>query len=177
MGGFGAVLPQGRWPNGPAMSSPLTPPGNAALSQVASGALAATTYFVRTSFLNGVGESIAPAANETTLAVLINNVLVVTQPPIPIGANGVAESATQWRVYVSTTTGTETLQATLPISTLTWQEPNSGLVAGAAMPAVNSGVSQGRTFPIGQVPPQNGAPPCNGIPIDQSQYQTTSGNS
>lgn len=169
MGGYGATLPQAVWPSGPPMSAPLAAPGAAALSQVASGALAATTYFVRCSFLSGAGESIAPSSAESSLAVLINNVLVVTQPPIPQGANGAPQSVSQWRVYVSTTTGTETLQVTLPISTTSWQEPNTGLVAGAAMPAVNTGVAQGRTFPIGQVPPQNGAPPCSGIGLDQSQ--------
>lgn len=110
-------------------------PVNGALSQTAGGALAATTYFVRSTWTTANGESL-PAA-ETSLAVLINNVLNVAAPANP------PSGATGWNVYVSTTTGTETKQnGGTPIALGTaWVEPTTGLVAGSALPTASTAFS------------------------------------
>jgi len=106
-----------------------SPPAAPTLSQVVSGALAATTYFVKVTYTNALGESLP--SDESSLAVLINNVLVVTSPSAATGMTG-------YNVYASTATGTETKQAG-PINLGTnWQEPNTGLVAGAALPLIDS---------------------------------------
>jgi hypothetical protein len=101
------------------------------LSSSAGGALGATTYFVKTTYVNQYGETVASA--ESSLAVAANNVLVVTSP----AALG---NATGYNVYVSTTTGTETKQnGGTPIAIGTnWTEPTTGLVAGSALPGTNT---------------------------------------
>lgn len=101
-------------------------PAAPALSQVTSGALAATTYFAKVTYVTAAGETLASA--ESSLSVLINNVLVVNSPTATTGATG-------YNVYVSTTTGTETKQNTTPINIGTsWQEPNTGLITGVVVP-------------------------------------------
>ena len=69
-------------------------------------------------------------STETNFAASANNVLNVASPAASAGA-------VYYRVYASNTSGggsgAETLQATVPIGTA-WVEPQSGLVAGAAMP-------------------------------------------
>ncbi|UDL89843.1 hypothetical protein LGH82_00020 [Mesorhizobium sp. PAMC28654] len=58
-------------------------------------------------------------------------------------------NVTGWNIYVSTSAGTETRQNASPIATgVAWVEPNTGLIAGAALPGVNT---------AGLVPPTNGA--------------------
>jgi hypothetical protein len=119
-----------------AAAAPLPTPANGALSATASGALGATTYYVRSTWVNATGETLP--APENSLAVLANNVLNVAAPPTPpFGATG-------WNVYVSTAAGTETKQnGGVPIGiAAAWVEPNTGLVAGAALPGANT-----TTFP------------------------------
>jgi len=108
-------------------------PTNGALTAVAGGALTAATYYVRSTWVNSLGETLG--ATETSLAVAANNVLRVASPSSVAPA-----SAIGWNVYVSTATGTETKQnGTTPIALGTaWTEPTSGLVAGAALPAANT---------------------------------------
>ena len=111
------------------------PSANGALSQTAAGALGATTYYVKSTFVNSTGETLP--APETNLAVGANNVLNVASPPSP------PPGATGWNVYVSNTagggSGAETKQNAVPISIGTpWVEPNTGLVAGAAVPGGNT---------------------------------------
>lgn len=116
--------------------APLPAPINGVLSATAGGALAGATYFVRSTWVNSTGETLASV--ETSLAVAANNVLNVAAPASPpFGATG-------WNVYVSTTTGTETRQnGGVPIAINTaWVEPTTGLVAGAALPGGNT-----TTFP------------------------------
>ena len=110
-------------------------PGVPQLSQVAGGTIGATTYYVKTTFVTPSGETIP--SSEANLAVLPNDVLVVSPP----AQSGSAQGCTGWNVYVSTSTGTETKQnGSTPIALGTsWQEPATGLVAGAALPA---GLSQ-----------------------------------
>lgn len=111
-----------------AVAAPAAP----TLSQTPAGALAATTYFVKITYVNAAGET-TPSA-EASLAVSVNNVLVVTSPSNPGG------SVTGYNVYVSTSTGTETKQnGGTPIAIGTnWTEPTSGLVSGAALPGSNT---------------------------------------
>lgn len=119
-----------------AAAAPLPTPANGALSATVSGALAGATYYVRSTWVNATGETLA--APETSLVVAINNVLNVAAPPTPpFGATG-------WNVYVSTAAGTETKQnGGVPIGiAAAWVEPNTGLVAGAALPGANT-----TTFP------------------------------
>lgn len=119
-----------------AATAVLPTPTNGALSATVSGALGATTYYVRSTWVNATGETLA--AIETSLAVAANNVLNVAAPGTPPGG------ATGWNVYVSTAAGTETKQnGGVPIGiAAAWVEPNTGLVAGAALPGANT-----TTFP------------------------------
>lgn len=116
----------------------LAAPAAPTLSQVASGSLAATTYYVKVTYTTASGETLG--SSESSLAVSVNNVLKVTSPATLTGAMG-------WNVYVSTSTGTETKQNASPIAIGTaWQEPNTGLIAGSALPGANTtGWSQGST--------------------------------
>ncbi len=110
--------------------STLGAPATPVLSSVAGGTLAATTYFVKITYVNPSGET-APST-EASLAVLANNLLVVTSP----AAN---QNATGYNVYVSTTSNTETKQNATPIAIGTnWTEPTTGLVTGAAMPTADT---------------------------------------
>ena len=106
-------------------------PATAVLSSVASGALAGATYYVRVAYTNSAGET--EASTESSLAIAVNHVVSVASP----AASG---DATGYNVYVSTTTGTETKQnGGTPIAIgVAWQEPNTGLVAGAALPVADT---------------------------------------
>ena len=107
-----------------------TPPAAPTLSSVAAGTLAATTYYVKTTYVNAAGETLPSA--EANLAVAADYVLSVASPPATSGASG-------WNVFVSTATGTETLQNSSPIAIGTaWQEPTTGLVAGSALPTTST---------------------------------------
>lgn len=110
-----------------------SPPATPSLSQTAGGSIAATTYFVKITYVDNAGETLP--SGEASLAVLVNNLLVVTSP----SASG---NASAYRVYVSTTTNTETLQATVAIGT-NWTEPTSGLVAGTNPPGSTTLTSAG----------------------------------
>jgi hypothetical protein len=95
----------------------------------AGGALGATTYYVRITYVNPNGETLASA--EVSLAVAANNVLTVASPPAAADAIG-------WNVYVSTATGTETKQNAASIAIGTpFTEPTTGLIAGSALPTVS----------------------------------------
>jgi hypothetical protein len=112
----------------------IPPPANPVTNTIAGGALAATTYYVKTTYVGSPGET-TPSA-EVTQAAAINTLLTVSSPAAQAGANG-------YNVYVSTATGTETKQnaAPVPIGS-TWTEPVSGLVAGAPVPAANTTTSK-----------------------------------
>jgi hypothetical protein len=107
------------------ISAPATP----TLSQVAGGGLSATTYYVKITYVDSTGET--TASSESSLAVSANNLLSVASP----GASGLAVG---WNVYVSTSTGTETLQNSAPLGVgANWTEPASGLVSGVSPPSYN----------------------------------------
>lgn len=108
----------------------LTSPAAPATGTTAGGTLAATTYYVKITYVNALGETLP--STETTQAALINTLLTVTSPAAQTGATG-------YNVYVSTATGTETKQNTTPIAIGTpWTEPTTGLIAGDALPTSNT---------------------------------------
>ncbi len=109
----------------------ISPPPAPVLSAIAGGAIAATTYFVEMTYVTGSGETVP--STEASLAVAVNNVLQIAAPVSP-PANAIG-----WNAYVSTTTGTETLQNATPIALgAPWTEPTTGLVSGAALPTANT---------------------------------------
>ena len=112
------------------------------LSKIAGGTLAATTYFVRISYLTASGET--AASLEASLLVAAGNLLQVASPPVDPQS-----LATGWNVYVGTAAGQETQQNTSPIAIgSAWTEPASGLISGAALPQMilaieNAGINVG----------------------------------
>ena len=107
-----------------------TPPAAPTLSSVAGGTLAATTYYVKITYVNAAGETLPSA--ESSLAVAADYVLSVASPAATSGASG-------WNVFVSTSSGTETLQNSSPIAIGTaWQEPTTGLISGSALPTTST---------------------------------------
>ncbi len=125
-------------PNGGTFRRQLPPPPSVPLlSTGAAGALLARTYFVVTTYFNSAtGET--TVSPEATIAVPLNNVLVVTSPAARSGF-------TQYRVYVGTAPGTETLQATVNFGT-NFTEPTTGLVAGALPPTVDTASTAATTL-------------------------------
>lgn len=121
--------------SGPNWAANLVPSLTAAmLTQSAGGVLGATTYFVKITYVDAMGESLP--SGEQSKAVAADNVLNVASPPAsglqPIGGPVLT---TGWNVYVSTSTGTEVKQNSSPIAIGTpWVEPTSGLIGGAAPP-------------------------------------------
>lgn len=115
----------GVWPTN-VITELLAAPAGPTLSSSAAGTLAATTYYVRITYMTAYGET--PASPEENEAVAADHVLVVDSPSSLTGATG-------WNVYVGTTSGSETLQNSTPIAISTnWTEPTSGLVSGVAFP-------------------------------------------
>jgi hypothetical protein len=111
----------------------LATPAAPTLSQIAGGALSGRTYYVRIAYVNSLGETLGSI--ETSLVLSANFLLVVSSPP-PLG------SATGWNVYVSSSTGTETKQNTSVLAIgLSFTEPTSGLIGGAALPSTNTTAS------------------------------------
>ncbi len=122
----------------------IAAPTNGALTQTAGGSLAATTYYVKSTWVTASGQTTGSA--ETSLAVSASNVLNVAAPASP------PANATGWDVYVSTATGTETLQASNIGTATAWVEPTTGLVAGAALPSVNTSGQFTINLPTGCTP-------------------------
>ena len=105
------------------------PPG---LSSASGGALSGATYYVKIAYVTASGQTLP--SSEVSLAVASSHLLNVASPAAPSPA-----SATGWNVYVSTSTGTETLQNATPTAIGTnWTEPTSGLISGAALPSANT---------------------------------------
>jgi hypothetical protein len=121
--------------NAPSTAAAVAAPAAPTLTDVAGGALGATTYFVKVTYVNPSGESIASA--ETNHVTAANRLLKVTSPI----ASG---TATTYNVYVSNTagggSGAEVLQTPVPILIGTdWTEPTSGLVTSVfTPPTINS---------------------------------------
>lgn len=110
--------------------NPLVIPTTSA--NLGSGTLGAATYFVKITYFDGTGESVA--SPEATLILSGTGTLVVTAPTRqPTGASG-------YKVYISTATGTETLQGTVTGTPGTWGNFSqaSALGAGTALPGSNT---------------------------------------
>ena len=104
-----------------------------------SGVLANRTYFVKVTFVDTEGnESVAsePAAERFITS---GDVIVVRAPQPGITTNAVGVKYDRFNVYASTTKDSEQLQNASPIPiTSNFQEPDSGLISGAAFPTVNN---------------------------------------
>lgn len=101
-------------------------------ANLASGTLGAATYFVKITYVDGTGQSVA--SPEGTLILSSTGTLVVTAPARqPTGATG-------YNVYISTSTGTETLQGTVTGTPGSWGNFSqaSALGAGSALPGSNT---------------------------------------
>lgn len=103
-----------------------------------SGALSGRTYFVKTTFIDSAGNESTPCSAAARTYVPANKVLVVKapQPYVSTATSGISYS--NYKVYVGTVEGSETLQSTSTAITADWTEPNGGLVAGAALPTTNN---------------------------------------
>ena len=118
-------------------------PTNGALTETSPpSTLAATTYYVQSTWVTAVGETVGSTA--TSLAVAADDVLNVAAPSNP------PPTADGWNVYVCQNAGAsctnETLQNTSPLGiTAAWVEPTVGLTTtGAATPTTNTaGVTLG----------------------------------
>lgn len=101
-------------------------------ANTASGTLAAATYFARIAIFDGTGVTVA--SSEQTVILASNGTVIVTAPvKQPAGASG-------YNVYISTSTGTETLQGSVTGTPGSWANYSQSvpLVSGAALPASNS---------------------------------------
>lgn len=109
------------------------PTSNLSLSQVAGGSLGARTYYVRYTWANDTGETLG--STEQNISISANNLLKTD-----VGFSSIPTGAKKMNIYVSSSTGTETLQTTINNSTKTWvwTEPTTGLVSGAALPSSNT---------------------------------------
>ena len=96
-----------------------------------SGSLPSGSYYVRYTWANSSGESVAsPEAQRVTTQ---TGTLIVQTPANPPG------NATQWKIYIGTAAGAETLQATqnAPFSNYSQSTP---VVSGTSLPGTNSSV-------------------------------------
>ena len=110
----------------------LAAPAAPSLSQVVSSGASGRTYYAKITYTTPNGET--TPSSESSLVVGANHVLQCASP----SASG-PPLATGWNIYVSSSSGAETLQNASPIALGTaWIEPNSGLVAGASPPSSNS---------------------------------------
>jgi hypothetical protein len=133
----------------------IAPPSGPQVSQGSGGSLAATNYYVRSTYVSGTGETLASA--ETAVAVSAANVISVSSPAAVPGATG-------WNVYVGNTAscpgvdsgaitgGGETCEvkqnaSPIPIGT-DWIEPSAGRLT-------FTGWYTGSTGPAGETPPTN----------------------
>jgi hypothetical protein len=109
-------------------SSSLTVPAAPTLSQVAGGALAARTRFVRIALIKD--KAMYGISAESSLAISINNLLKVTAPASVAGYDGWAVlvgSLTNQEVYVTNSTEGTSL-AIVPLAFgVDWTEPTAGV--------------------------------------------------
>lgn len=113
----------------------ISSPTNGALGSTSSGTLAATKYFVRSTWATNSGETIAAA--ETSLSVAANRLLTIAAP------SGAPVSAIGWYAYVGNTSsggsGSESRQSGIVNALgVGWTEPSTGLLSGAPYPVSNT---------------------------------------
>lgn len=105
-----------------AVQGPVAP----TVTQTGTSSLAAQTYYTRVTYTFSGSESIGSA--ETLTTVVANKLVKVTSPATSAGVTG-------YNVYMSLSTGTETLQTATPIAIGTdWTLPSTGLIVGAPVP-------------------------------------------
>ena len=109
--------------------TPVAPPAAASLSSAAGGTIAATTYYVKLTYNTAAGQTLP--SSESSLAVAADYLLSVASPAAATGV-------TSYNVYVATSTGAETLQASGIAIGTSWTEPTTGLVTGAALPTAST---------------------------------------
>lgn len=101
---------------------------------LASGTLAAGTYYLRLTYADGTGQTFA--SPETVFTLTGTGTLIVTAPvKQPAGV-------TNYKVYIGTSSGAETLQGSVTVSPGSWgnYSQTSALVAGSALPVSNTTV-------------------------------------
>src|SRR5437588_5949218 len=99
-------------------------------TNTASGTLAAATYFVKITYNGAGGETVA--SPEASVVLSAQGTVIVTAPVLQ------PASATGYKVYIPSTTGTETLQAT--VTGFGNYSQSVPLAAGAALPGSNTSV-------------------------------------
>ncbi len=109
----------------PTVANPATAPTLSASGT--GGTLPATTYYVKYTWITSVGETVT-SPESTGQAVTAGQTLTVTLPTFPSGV-------TKANVYISSSTGTETLQGSTTSTTFTQSTP---LVTGIIPPTVNT---------------------------------------
>jgi hypothetical protein len=103
------------------------------LATQAGGAQAQRTEYFKFTYQTAAGETLASA--EVSLLVPANSVALVTMPAAyPPGV-------TSANVYASTATGTETKQQAGIAAAGTYTEPNTGFIAGAALPTATTALT------------------------------------
>lgn len=136
---------------------------------LASGTLAAGTYFVKYTFFDATGESLPSPEASITLA--SQGTLIVAAPANP------PANATGWRPYISSATGTETRQSSQTGFAASYQQ-TAALSAGAALPGSNSSVCSIR-FTDEMIPTttyytinlvNSGGSKIAGYPISQARF-------
>jgi hypothetical protein len=111
------------------MANPTAAPS---LSSVIAGSLAGATYYVKYTYVNATGETLATSETEASLTVAANSELVVASPNFVTGMLG-------WNVYIGLTSGSETKQnGSTSIAYGTNYTVSAALVAGAALPTTNT---------------------------------------
>lgn len=121
--------------------APIAAPIAPSLGSNAGGALAATTYYVRTTYVTAAGETVV--SPEASIAVAVNRVLVVTTP-------AAADGVTGWNVYVGTSAGTGTKRNTTANAIgANWTQPTTGLPTGWGPPPAAG--SAGSTLTVSAV--------------------------
>lgn len=126
------------------LSNPTTAP---VLTQTPGGSMGSRTYYVKYTWINDTGETLA--SSESSLAVSANNLLIITHPYTTTYGPPPGAKRINW--YISTSTGTETLQgySWLPHAqevelyhqtqgAISWTEPTTGLILGATLPLSNT---------------------------------------
>lgn len=109
-------------------------PAAPTLGQVAGGAKAARTYYVRIEYVDAAGGT-SPGSAEASLAVAASSLLTVAAPAS-------APGATKWQVFIGTAANGETLAATLAMGS-SYTEPTGTLPSGGAY-----ATTDGTTFTV-----------------------------
>jgi hypothetical protein len=100
-------------------------------TNTAAGTLPAGNYFVRTTWANSSGETVG--STESSRSTTQTGTLIVQAP------RNAPANATQWKIYIGTASGAETLQATQNAPFDNYSQA-SALIAGTALPGTNSSV-------------------------------------